>query len=373
MILISRRKRNKIVITLTYMCVCITILLSGCALKKVDNSAVEITSTPTIIVDEPMKKTTPSAINESPSNLSDKVPTAIPTQSLQDIDELRGVSNGNSVSGTDTIYKNMVYTVMRDYDTGGYAVYGTNMDGEIIHTLYQGYAHDLNVYKDKVYFVADEDTTDTFRCDLDGSNLTVINSVNFNHMILFKDMIYGITADEKKIVRCELDGSGFEELLADECQELIIDESVIYYSNYCGIYKMNLDGSENQLLYDEGSCYYLNSDEDWLYFLTNDTVCKIKKDGTEFTVVREGTAFNLHVHDDYIYFIDIKKDRELCRMKKDGSDEICLEGPRTYSISILGDYIRYQYGLDEDLAIYQMKLDGTDKKLIRNDISQRYD
>lgn len=358
----------------------ITVILtsfSGCGSNAVEPSVInEANITPTQA--EPLG-TKPTATNvvEVSTSVPEASPTAgttpTPTFTMEESNELRGVSNGNSVSGTDTLYKDFVYSIMPDYDTCGEALYCTNIKGDIIHTLYQGFVHDINVYKDKVYFVSDGDTTDTYRCDLDGSNLEVINKLDIHNMIIYDNLIYAITWEDKKLVRFQLDGSNWEELSTNGCHEFIIEQSKIYYASYNELCSMNLDGSDKKQIYDEGSCYYVNYSDGWLYFSLNSNMYKITTDGTEFTTIREGNTFNLNVDDEYIYFIDIDKNRELRRMKKDGSEEIKLDEPRAYSISILGDYIRYSYGLDEDHAIYQIKKDGTEKKLIRNDIAHRYE
>lgn len=328
--------------------------------------------TATIVVQIPINNPEASP-TEIPTVTLTVTPTTAPTVAIEDTYELRGVSNGNSVSGVGTLYKGYVYTEMIDYETAGYGLYCTTMDGDIINRLFLGNVHNINVYQDKAYFVANDDTTDTYRCDLDGSNLEVINKINLYQMIIYDNLIYAITWDEKKLVRFGLDGSNWEELSDDGCYEFIIEQSKIYHSVYYDLFSMNLDGSDKKLLHEIDSIRYLNYSDGWLYFSLNDNIGKMRTDGSELTTIRKGKAFDINVDDEYIYFIDVKKDRELRRMKKDGSEEIILSEPKVYSISIFDDYIRYIYGLDEDHAIYQIKKDGSEKKLIRNDISHRYE
>jgi hypothetical protein len=298
---------------------------------------------------------------ETPTSISESISaTSTPTIAIEATEELRGILNGNLASGDANLYKGYVYAEMDGI------VYCTTLEGDIVQTIYQGCISNINVYKDKVYLAADYDAEGLFRCNLDGSNLEVISQQKLCNVIVYDNKIYAISEGDWKLVRFNLDGSNWEEL--ESCFCFIIEEAKVYYIGYeigefNGICSMNLDGTDKRELFKTDYGYNLNYSDGWIYFNNEDAICRIMEDGTDYTRVREGSAWRVNLDGEYIYFIDPTSMYELIRMKKDGSEEETISYWEINEYSILGDFIRYN-GINDNHATHQIRKDGSERIVI---------
>lgn len=171
-----------------------------------------------------------------------------------------------------------------------------------------------------------------------------------------------------RIVRISKSGDKIE-LVGDEsvrAAELVVRDGWIYYSD--NGYRV------------EGDSYQYLGTEIGLY--------KIKTDGSQKTLLRSGTshpinynyergtAGDLALYEDYLYFLDLDNESRLCRMKTDGSDyeQISQTGAFVYTMDTDTQVFYFKSGTfgankleNKDVSTVSL-IDKTEKKLC--DVSQ---
>lgn len=159
------------------------------------------------------------------------------------------------------------------------------------------------------------------------------------------------------------------------------DAQYFYYTiKWSNIYKMKKDGSDVKEVY-HGNARFLNTSWDWIYFSSSDGwqlktnyIYKIKKDGTQKTQLTPNWIWwtDIILSWDWIYFI--RKDSffqnqyVIYKMKTDWSNLSVVKDFTTtkgYSLLIYKDYLYFK---SLDMKYYRVKTDGTDYKMINEDI-----
>lgn len=128
---------------------------------------------------------------------------------------------------------------------------------------------------------------------------------------------------------------------------------------YCNL---NINSSPNNLTNDN----LVVESGDWIFLTTKygqSNLYRIRKDGTAANKICDGCILDLNVADDYIYFLN---NRDLCKVKTDGSGYAKVGGQRMNHFTIKGGYI-YFTGGDADGGMVRMKLDGSEKKKLCSD------
>jgi len=157
-----------------------------------------------------------------------------------------------------------------------------------------------------------------------------------------------------------------------------------------GVFKMRLDGSENTQISDCISIDNLYVSDGLIYYSLcnlNDSggengIYKMSLDGSEVTRIKAGvTAFYLTVAEDRIYYMgDYGRYGSLYGINTDGTEETLICEEDKYDdgddyffgvgfINIAGDWIYcncLEYPMNDN--IYKMRLDGSEKTLIKEDI-----
>lgn len=141
-----------------------------------------------------------------------------------------------------------------------------------------------------------------------------------------------------------------------------------YYSNGKGIYKSKKSGKERKKIINEKG-RDINVIGDWIYYMTDDGIRKIKTDGTEYTFVNSD-GYNMIVVGNWIYYdiFDAGNKSGLHRIKTDGTEEeLLVWAYRIKGINVDKKYIYYLGQADSDATeegIYRVKLNGTGNELI---------
>lgn len=145
------------------------------------------------------------------------------------------------------------------------------------------------------------------------------------------------------------------------------DGSWIYYSNKDVLFKVKKDGTEKTILsYNKVWISPIRADERWVYYLVNEglfsdgsfSLYKIKKDGTEETKISREKVYNYFtICDQWIYFIT---GSALKKMRTDGTSVRTLDNERYSSLSVADNWI---YCVN-NMGIYRINIDGTSKTQI---------
>lgn len=159
-----------------------------------------------------------------------------------------------------------------------------------------------------------------------------------------------------------------------------IQKQWIYYlspdekGEQVGIFKIKTDGTEKQQLYmSTGEIISLNVMGEYVYYIVIDEngnrICKIKTDGTEYTVINDNeisnACYEIYVIGDSLYYIGLEG--QICRMNLNGEERnTVIESTMGY-LGITDKYIVYnEESVDEnsDYITYIANLDGTNKRQV---------
>lgn len=141
-----------------------------------------------------------------------------------------------------------------------------------------------------------------------------------------------------------------------------------YYFGDSELKKSSFISSNDQITIYNGSTYYLNPVDDYLYFTTpneNNSICRVKKDGSNFEVLYNNPCHELTYYEGWLYFCSNMggENYHICRMNPDNLEVKILYDCREWYMSIYNDRIFF-CNCDDNYNIYSMNLNGTDCKPI---------
>lgn len=186
------------------------------------------------------------------------------------------------------------------------------------------------------------------------------NICNFGLVAYYGDWIYFINSADSNLYRIKKDGTDLTKMgegMSASC--LCVSEDSIYIYEKA-IYKMDLDGSEKNLIYNNSiDCFEVEGD--WIYYCNTDDkgIYKMKTDGSDNTFLYSDRTYRINVANGWIYYIS-HQDGMLYRLRTDGSlrEIVCAE--TIYQFIVSGDWIYYTCPLQ---GLYKVKIDGQDKTL----------
>lgn len=107
---------------------------------------------------------------------------------------------------------------------------------------------------------------------------------------------------------------------------------------------------------------------DWIYY-NNNSLYKIKTDGTGKTEVSKDMPVFINVVGEWIYYIDVSNDEnEMYKVKIDGTSRTKLGNDVSMYMVVAQDWIYYMNDSDEG-KLYKMRTDGTSKTKVANEIA----
>ncbi len=141
----------------------------------------------------------------------------------------------------------------------------------------------------------------------------------------------------------------------------------IFYVLNDGIHKVKADGTGESLLI-EGSFSCLNVAGDWVYFMDGGKsgVYKARPDGTEKTPITREPVATICVDDGWVYYTNYLPNSEamdwseagIFKIRADGSEKTQLSYDFSNIIVVEGDWLYY---IDNNYAIYKIRTDGTER------------
>lgn len=231
---------------------------------------------------------------------------------------------------------------------------------------------------DGVVFANSRDHLRIYFSSSDGSDIQKISSKSGVYLNVFEDWVYFLSLDDDyQLVRVATDGS-VEEIVSDNSiypyGGMMIINGWIYYVHVDDgnqIYKMSLDGAINERFI-EGSAMRINASKQGLvYILVNEKGNQLMisdyKSG-EGAVLAEDVGQLTLVVDDWVYFNKASDQDKLYRVKLDGSDEVKVNDLRVYALNENKGRL-YFSDMDHNYRLSSAKLDGSDVKIISEDMS----
>ena len=124
----------------------------------------------------------------------------------------------------------------------------------------------------------------------------------------------------------------------------------MYIGTDGNIYKMNLDGSNRELVSENGTGY-LGINEKYIIYnalpngeseeTATDYVTYIMEiDGSNAREIANGKRmYSVNIKDDYIYYTN--EEKQIYRIKVDGTEDTLICDAAAYNMNLLDDYIYY--------------------------------
>lgn len=138
---------------------------------------------------------------------------------------------------------------------------------------------------------------------------------------------------------------------------------VPYYYRGKGIYKVDLEGNVKKIY--EGASLQLYLENDKIYFTkqigfddmnqnAQGNICVINKDGSEITEIAESVKNDFYIQGDYIYYTN--QSRQMYKIKKDGTNQSLITEGRKFITTISDKYLVYlEYGNQEEKGIVNLE------------------
>lgn len=293
---------------------------------------------------------------------------------------------GNSVGnisncGYSVAKDDFIYYVAPSEDMNTTNIYKVKNGSSEFETIFNGNydIRALNIQGNKLYFISisyddtsDEDAVDNkiYKMNLDGSDLTVINDNEFAYdyydMYIVKNRIYYVGEDHN-VYKMDLNGGNRELVAETGTGFLSLNEKYIIYN------KENEDGSdyityirpingkdEKQLT---GTRIFTpDIVGEYIYYLNDkQNIAKINVNGGEEEIVFDGSAYNMNIYNDNIYYLNYKdeqnEDYAVCiyKININGGEPELIKEFSYYSsfIDIVNDYIYYM-DMDEEKAFINL-------------------
>jgi hypothetical protein len=227
-----------------------------------------------------------------------------------------GNANGNLNNGGCLVSNaTHVFFVNSTQDNG---ITRMNPDGSNPIRISGNNGHWMNLYKNELYFIQDNDQC-IYRMNLDGSSCTQISSIKASHMLIAYEWIYFLNIEEESSIY-RMRPNGKEAMKISEgsakCMNIVGDH--IYYlqpKDHFYLYEMNLDGTNNQRILAE-SCRLLVASTEFLFYSTYSKL----EDGNlmptgihrmnrtnpseTITLLDKGGMSGINVEGDTFYYID---------------------------------------------------------------------
>ncbi|MGC9320645.1 MAG: DUF5050 domain-containing protein [Kosmotogaceae bacterium] len=208
---------------------------------------------------------------------------------------------------------------------------------------------------DWIYFTNDRDVSNLYRMRKDGSEQMKLSGDNVAHFYVLGDHI----AYSTKKTLAEFNEIK-KEALNTEDATVEIDVGTLYMMKTDGSGKIPLCTISLEL-------GRIMISEEWVYFEDYHKLCKVRIDGSDYTVISERGRLGF-VENGWVYFVSVLdsetrayKDLEICRLKKDGSEITVISSVDKVSSSCF-DNGWFYYVLHSEKGLYRMRPDGSERE-----------
>lgn len=285
----------------------------------------------------------------SKENVSYKIISYFDELKAQDIYILGGIG-AISDNVKDSIKKGTLGSLPANIYNGGYAV----KEGDWIY--YCQYDPTANTP-----FAPNNSSINRMKSD--GSNKTKLLTAYANDLNIKGDWLYYTNKGDynnNEIYKVKIDGSNNQSVSSHSiARNLIIVGDWIYALEYhsWSIIKISLDGSYYEFPFWASPLSFVISG-DTLYFTRDGSDDSIWKSNSLNTKLNDEPSFNINLYRDNIYFIDSKFN--ICSITTNGDNKTILGADKTNSIIVDEGWIYYINKNDND-KLYKMKIDATSR------------
>jgi len=210
----------------------------------------------------------------------------------------------------------------------------------------------------------------------DGSKREILGKCDAHYINVVGEWIYYSDYEYKTLCKKSTDGSKTIELSDEYVDYVYVEDEWIYYKTYEDdmsiLYRMNLDGSNNEKIFSEAFCvyqgriYYQNETSNFEYQL-----CSVSLDGSNNIVLVDGRISYLNIDDEWIYYRSDDEDFCLYKIKIDGSERVrLLDDTEATNFIVWNEWIYYiSSDIDnnpQQSMIYRINKDGTNIQYAKN-------
>lgn len=148
------------------------------------------------------------------------------------------------------------------------------------------------------------------------------------------------------------------------------DDYIFYFKDHLELCRSDKNFKNETYLIDKSSgsgMSYLNVIDDWIFYRSGKTLNRMKVDGTKKeTIYYLGYILDIHVLDNWIYFINYSDNFKIYKMDVNGQNLHRINDTSVQDISIYENRIYYSYEKDGEEYLESMDLNGQMKQLIGN-------
>ncbi|MBV1709549.1 MAG: DUF5050 domain-containing protein [Erysipelothrix sp.] len=232
--------------------------------------------------------------------------------------------------------------------------------------------------RDGIVFANSRDHMRIYRSKSDGSLVSKLSDRGGVYLNVLDEWVYFMSLDDDyAIVRVKSDGSA-EQVVSSNAVfpygGMIIINGWIYYVNADDgnrIYKMTADGSINEMFIDVSARRINGSEQGLVYIEVSDvenTLVVADLKSAERKVLVQDVGELAVVFDDWVYFNKKSDANKLYRVSLDGSNESKVNDIRVYALNENNGRL-YFSDLDQNYRLSSAKLDGSDMKIVSEDMS----
>ncbi|MDL2258756.1 DUF5050 domain-containing protein [Eubacteriales bacterium OttesenSCG-928-K08] len=199
------------------------------------------------------------------------------------------------------------------------SIYRIRPDGSGRTRLYYGFAENITITPEGIYFLAfEDDNTQIGFMQHDGSGKSLIYDGDFNTFTLAQGYIYFCDDTLEAVYRIDPNSGDIEKIFNSYCWDINYFNGKLYMYSYDrdALLSMNLDGSSTKRIVNE-YCYRVNISEDgWIYYADdyeNATLYRIRPDKSEKEAICSDSWFYmLTIAGDYVfYYTFVEKEDEI--------------------------------------------------------------
>lgn len=214
-------------------------------------------------------------------------------------------------------------------DAEGYAIYKMRLDGTEMQEVCPDKTACLTVSEGWIYYCKEDSDNNIYKVRTDGSERTKLNSYHSNCITVVGDWIYFRNFRYySRMYRMKTDGTEVQRLTSNAAWGYFWHDNSIYHiESRSGevIYRadFNDEGAEVTKLNSSASDYICIVDG-WIYYVNRgqqNYIYKMKLDGSENQRAFDVKARRLNYSDGWLYFTDADDNQRIYRARTDGSEK----------------------------------------------------
>ena len=145
------------------------------------------------------------------------------------------------------------------------------------------------------------------------------------------------------------------------------DEYVFYVKDHLNLIRANKDFRHKDYLIQKPSgtgISRLNIAGDWIFYTSGETLNRIRIDGTENEIIYKiGYLLDIHVKDNWIYFINFSDDSNVYRMNINGRNLERFLKVKASDIALYDDRMIFSHEEDGNGYVESINFDGSERKV----------